>query len=148
MTESIEARVARLEDLEAIRRLLLDYRRHLDGKDFRAYAALFAADGEFIAGPDGEIRAQGPEAIFALVDGMRGTLLTDTGGDDVHVAVNEVIELDGDRAEVTSTWVYLIRAGGDVPEVSKIGHYEDVVTRENGEWRFQRRRAPMDIPAF
>ena len=59
---------------------------------------LFAAEGEFIAGPDGEIRAKGPEAIFALVDGMRGTLLTDAGGDDVHVAVNEVIELDGDRA--------------------------------------------------
>src|SRR5580704_9503781 len=127
MTESIEARVARLEDLEAIRRLLLDYRRHLDGKDFRAYAALFAAEGEFIAGPDGEIRARGPEAIFALVDGMRGTLLTDEGGDDLHVAVNEVIELDGDRARVTSTWVYLIRGEGDLPEVSKIGHYDDIV---------------------
>jgi uncharacterized protein (TIGR02246 family) len=147
MTESIEARVARLEDLEAIRRLLLDYRRHLDGKDFRAYASLFAADGEFIAGPDGEIRAKGPDGIFALVDGMRGTLLTDAGGDDVHVAVNEVIELDGDRARVTSTWVYLIRADGDVPEVSKIGHYDDVVTREDGHWKFLRRVAPMDIPA-
>src|SRR5579862_2904124 len=147
MAESIEARVARLEDLEAIRRLLLDYRRHLDAKDFHAYAELFAAEGEFIAGPDGSIRAQGPEAIFALVDGMRGTLLTDAGGDDVHVAVNEVIELDGDRAHVSSTWVYLIRAAGDVPEVSKVGHYDDVVTREDGRWKFLRRVAPMDIPA-
>ena len=145
--ESMEARLARLEDLESIRRLLLDYRRHLDGKDFRAYADLFAADGEFIAGPEGEIRAQGREAIFALVDGMRGTLLTETGGDDVHVAVNEVIELDGDRAHVTSTWVYLVRGDGDVPEVSKIGRYDDVVTREDGGWKFLRREAPMDIPA-
>jgi uncharacterized protein (TIGR02246 family) len=144
---AIEARLARLEDLEAIRRLLLDYRRYLDTKDFRAYAGLFAADGEFVAGPDGEIRAQGPEAIFALVDGMRGTLLTDAGGDDVHIAVNEVIELDGDRARVTSTWVYLVRGQGDVPEVSKIGHYDDVMTREDGGWRFLRREAPMDIPA-
>jgi ketosteroid isomerase-like protein len=147
MTDSLAARVARLEDLESIRRLLLDYRRHLDGKDFRAYADLFAADGEFIAGPEGSIRARGPEAIFALVDGMRGTLLTDAGGDDVHVAVNEVIELDGDRARVTSTWVYLIRGDGDVPEVSKVGHYDDVVTREGGRWKFLRREAPMDIPA-
>lgn len=147
MTESIEARVARLEDLEAIRRLLLDYRRHLDGKDFRAYAALFAAQGEFIAGPDGSIRAKGPDEIFALVDGMRGTLLTDAGGDDVHVAVNEVIELDGDRADVNSTWVYLIRGDGDLPEVSKIGHYVDVMTREDGRWKILRREAPMDIPA-
>jgi len=147
MAETIEARLARLEDLEAIRRLLLDYRRHLDGKDFRAYADLFAAEGEFIAGPGGEIRATGPQAIFELVDGMRGTLLTDAGGDDVHVAVNEVIELDGDRASATSTWVYLIRGEGDVPEVSKIGHYEDRLTREDGRWKFLQRTAPMDIPA-
>ena len=147
MAESIEARVARLEDLEAIRRLLLDYRRHLDGKDFRAYADLFAAQGEFIAGPGGEIRAKGRQAIFDLVDGMRGTLLTDAGGDDLHVAVNDVIELDGDRAHVTSTWVYLIRGEGDAPEVSKVGHYDDLMTREDGRWKFLRRTAPMDIPA-
>ena len=147
MAESIEARVGRLEDLEAIRRLLLDYRRHLDSKDFRAYADLFAAEGEFIAGPGGTIRAKSPQEIFELVDGMRGTLLTDAGGDDLHVAVNEVIELDGDRAHVTSTWVYLIRGEGDVPEVSKIGHYDDVLTREDGRWKFLARTAPMDIPA-
>jgi len=148
MVESIEARLARLEDLDEIRGLLADYRRHLDGKDFRAYAALFAADGEFIAGENDTIRATGPEAIFALVDGMRGTLLTDRGGDDLHVAVNEVIELDGDRATATSTWVYLIRGEGDVAEVSKIGHYEDLLIREDGRWKFLRRRAPMDIPSF
>jgi uncharacterized protein (TIGR02246 family) len=145
--EDLAARLARLEDHEAIRRLLLDYRRHLDAKDFRAYADLFATDGEFVGGPGGEIRAHGREAIFALVDGMRGTLLTDSGGDDVHVAANEVIELDGDRAHVTSTWVYLVRGAGDVPEVSKVGRYDDVVTREDGRWRFLRREAPMDIPA-
>jgi len=148
MAEPIEARLARLEDLEAIRALLADYRRHLDGKDFEAYASLFAREGEFIAGENDTIRAQGPEAIFALVDGMRGTLLTDQGGDDVHVAVNETIELDGDRATATSTWVYLIRGEGDLPEVSKIGHYEDLLTREDGSWKFLRRRAPMDIPSF
>jgi ketosteroid isomerase-like protein len=148
MVESIEARLARLEDLEEIRELFADYRRYLDGKDFRAYAGLFASDGEFVAGENDTIRATGPEAIFALVDGMRGTLLTDRGGDDVHVAVNEVIELDGDRATATSTWVYLIRGEGDLPEVSKIGHYEDLLTREDGHWKFLRRRAPMDIPSF
>ena len=146
MAESIEARLARLEDLEAIRRLLLDSRRHLDGTDFRAYADLFAGDGEFIAGARGEIRAKGPDAIHALVDGMRGTLLTDSGGDDVHVAVNELIELEGDRAHVTSTWIYLVRGDGDLPEVSKVGRYDDVLTREDGRWKFLRREAPMDIP--
>jgi uncharacterized protein (TIGR02246 family) len=147
MAESIEARVARLEDLEAIRRLLLDYRRHLDGKDFRAYADLFALDGEFIAGPGGSIRAKGREDIFALVDGMRGSLLTDETGDDVHVAVNDRIDLDGDRATATSTWVYVLRGDGDVPDVAKVGRYDDLLTREDGQWKFLRREAPCDIPA-
>jgi uncharacterized protein (TIGR02246 family) len=142
---TLEQRLRRLEDLEEIRRLLHDYRRHLDTKDFRAYAALFAAEGEFIAGEHNQIHAKGRDAIFDLVDGMRGTLLTDRGGDDVHVAVNEVIDLDGDRATVSSTWIYLIRGEGNAPEVSKVGRYEDVITREDGCWRFLRREAPMDI---
>jgi uncharacterized protein (TIGR02246 family) len=145
--DSVAARLRRLEDLEAIRGLFQDYRRHLDRKDFRAYADLFAAEGEFVAGPDGSIRAKGPAAIFDLVDGMRGSLLTDKGGDDVHVAVNEAIKLDGDRATAVSTWVYILRAEGDVPEVAKVGHYEDVLTREDGRWKFLRREAPTDIPA-
>jgi len=57
------------------------------------------------------------------------------------------LELNGDRAHVTSTWVYLIRADGDVPQVSKIGHYDDVLTREDGRWKFLSRTAPMDIPS-
>ena len=146
--ESPAERLARLEDLEAIRRLFGEYRRHLDRKDFRGYAALFARAGEFIAGPGGSIRATGPDAIFALVDGMRGSLLTDRDGDDLHVALNEVIELDGDRATASSTWLYILRGEGDVPELAKIGHYEDVLTREDGTWKFLRREAPTDIPAI
>ena len=146
-SEALEARLRRLEDVEAIRRLFQDYRRSLDGKDFRAYADLFAVDGEFIAGPEGSIRAKGREDIFALVDGMRGSLLTNETGDDVHVAVNDRIDLDGDRATATSTWVYVLRGDGDVPDVAKVGHYSDVLTREDGHWKFLRREAPTDIPA-
>lgn len=143
--DSVEARLRRLEDREAIRRLFLDYRRHLDGKDFRAYADLFARDGEFIAGT---MRAKGPDAIFELVDGMVGTLLTAQGGDDVHLVGNEIIDLNGDRATATVTWVYILRGEGDVPQLAKIGHYEDVLTREDGRWKFLRREAPTDIPAL
>ena len=145
-SDSLEARVRRLEDIDAIRRLLQDYRTCLDGKDFRGYADLFAADGEFIAGPGGEIHAKGRDAIFELVDGMRGSLLTDALGDDCHAAVNDRIDVDGDGATATSTWVYLVRGEGDVPEVSKVGRYNDVLTREDGRWKFLRREAPCDIP--
>jgi uncharacterized protein (TIGR02246 family) len=142
---SAEERLRRLEDVEAIQRLMLDYRACLDAKDIRGYAALFAADGEFIAG---EMRATGPEEIFALVDGMRGTLLTDRGGDDVHIVANPTIDVDGDRATADSMWIYVVRGEDDAPVLSKIGRYHDVLTREDGRWRFLRREAPTIIPAI
>jgi SnoaL-like domain len=142
---SAEERVRRLEDREAIRRLLFEYRRRLDEKDIRGYAELFAAEGEFIAG---EMRAKGPNAIFELVDGMRGTLLTERGGDDVHVVANPVIELDVDRATAESNWLYIVRGEDGGPVLSKLGCYRDVLTREEGRWRFLRREAPTEIPAL
>src|SRR6185437_7661591 len=45
----LEARLRRLEDLALIRQLFVDYKIVLDKQDFAAYAALFAADGEFVA---------------------------------------------------------------------------------------------------
>jgi uncharacterized protein (TIGR02246 family) len=144
MSASIEARLQRLEDTEAIRRLFQAYQRALDGKDFRAYAALFARDGVFVAG---SATATGPEAIFALVDSMPDSgLLTQEVGDDFHLVSNVDIEVDGDRATATSTWSYIVRAADDTPRLEKLGHYEDELVREDGAWRFARRNAPGDIP--
>jgi uncharacterized protein (TIGR02246 family) len=144
MADALEARLRRLEDLEQIRALLMEYRRALDEKDFRAYAALFARDGVFSAGT---MRATGPEEILALVEGMLGTLLTEHGGDDFHLVANVAIELDGDRATSTSTWAYVLRGEDDTPVLAKLGRYEDELVREDGRWRFKHRRAPVDVPA-
>lgn len=142
--ESIERRLDRLEDLERIRALFDAYRRALDAKDFRAYAALFAPDGVFVAG---ELEATGPERILALVEGMLGSLLTEQPGDDFHLVSNVAIELDGDRATATSTWSYVVRGSGDQPLLAKLGHYDDVLVRRPEGWRFARRDAGTDVPA-
>src|ERR1700720_4588085 len=42
--DTLVARVQRLEDLAAIERLFLDYRRHLDARDMYAYSRLFCED--------------------------------------------------------------------------------------------------------
>jgi SnoaL-like domain len=31
------------------------------------------------------------------------------------------------------------------PALAKLGHYEDELVREDGQWRFGRRAAPTDI---
>ena len=140
--DDLATRVQRIEDREAIFTLFMDYRRCLDTKDFSGYADLFATDGEFLAQ---DLHAKGRAAIQALVEGMRGNLLTQTIGDDIHVVANPEITVDGDRATSRSTWIYVIRTEDDQPSLCKVGHYEDDLVREDGEWRFARRHAPMDM---
>lgn len=138
-------RVQRLEDREAIGELFVRYKAALDGKDFVAYADLFTEDGEFLAGTT---RVRGRSEIRSLVEGMVGSLLGQERGQDFHVVANVTIDLDGDRATARSTWLYVVRDEADQPRLAKLGHYEDDVVRDgDGQWRFQRRRAPTDIPA-
>jgi len=147
--DSTEARLRRLEDLEQIRQLFVEYKRVLDKQDFAAYGALFAADGEFIATPqEGLQQARGPAAIQALVEAMPGSLLGSAPGDDFHVVINPLIELDADdpdRARAEVTWLYVVKGQDGLPSPAKLGHYDDQLVRENGRWRFLRREAPTDI---
>jgi ketosteroid isomerase-like protein len=144
-----EERLRRLEDLEQIRQLFVEYKTVLDKQDFAAYGALFAADGEFIATPDqGLQQAKGPAAIQALVEAMPGSLLGSEPGADFHVVVNPLIELDAadpDRAQAQVTWLYVVKGEDGAPALCKLGHYDDQLIREAGRWRFLRREAPTDI---
>lgn len=143
-TDALDARIGRLEDIEEIRELAISYKLALDGKDTAAYAALFAETGVLWCTP--ELVAEGPAAIKELVDGMGGNLLTEQVGTDFHVIANHLIDLDGDRARGSLTWLYLIIGDDGAPQLSKVGHYVDEYVRENGRWRFARREAPTDIP--
>jgi hypothetical protein len=139
-------RLRRLEDLEAIRRLFMEYKVVLDRQDFAAYADLFATGGEFVAGPG---VAKGRAAIREMVEAMPGSgLLGREPGDDYHVIVNPLIELDPadpDRARAELTWLYVVKGEDGGPQLAKLGHYNDTLVREAGRWRFLRREAPADI---
>jgi uncharacterized protein (TIGR02246 family) len=141
-----ETRLRRLEDLEQIRALFTEYKNRLDRQDFAGYANLFATDGEFVAGAG---VAKGREAIQAMVEAMPGSgLLAGEVGDDQHVLVNPLIDLDPadpDRATATLNWLYVVKADDGGPRLSKLGHYNDTLVREDGRWRFLRREAPMDL---
>jgi uncharacterized protein (TIGR02246 family) len=141
----VAARLRRLEDLEQIRRLFMEYKVVLDRQDFAAYADLFAEDGEFVAGPG---VAKGRAAIREMVEAMPGSGLLRAPGEDCHVIVNPLIDLDPDdpdRARAELTWLYVVKGDDGGPKLAKLGHYNDTLVREAGRWRFLRREAPADI---
>src|SRR5262249_41881094 len=142
---NVEARLRRVEDLEQNHQLFVDYKNVPHKQDFRAYPPPFAEEGGVIARPHG---GKGRAAIQALVEAMRGSLLGSGPGEDFHVVVNPLIELDAgnpDRARAEVTWLYVVKGEDGGPALAKLGHYEDELVREAGRWRFLRRAAPTDI---
>ncbi|HEY1776625.1 MAG TPA: nuclear transport factor 2 family protein [Solirubrobacteraceae bacterium] len=135
-------RLARLEDTLAIQRLLIDYGLHLDARDLRAYSRLFCEDGEW-TGATGT--AVGPDAIQAMLEAELPGNPPAPGATTWHVMANPAIDVDGDSATSRVMWILVRRDAGDAPGIAVTGHYEDVLVRENGAWRFKRREAFVDI---
>ncbi|HLW95208.1 MAG TPA: nuclear transport factor 2 family protein [Solirubrobacteraceae bacterium] len=137
------ARLQRLEDLAEIERLFYEYRRHLDARDMHAYSRLFCTDGEW-TGRTGS--AVGPDGIQAMLEANLSPNPAPPGATSWHIVSNPLIDLDGDSATASTTWSLIRRADGDEPKVVLLGHYDDVLAREDGRWKFKRRRAHIDIP--
>jgi uncharacterized protein (TIGR02246 family) len=141
--ESLAARVQVLEDREAIRALILAYGEAHDNRDYRSFAALFARNGEWVGGLGS---ARGPDAIFELMDGTIGHNPRPDGSGTYHVMTNDQIVIDGDRASATTKWMYITPGADGAPNMVFLGHYNDQFIREDGQWKFLRREAPVDIP--
>ena len=135
---TLEASTQRIEDERAITRLLIEYGHALDNRDFAAYAALFATDGEW-QGALGRYR--GPAAIQAAME----KIFTDAAADipkgkNFHVMSNFIIDVQGDSATAKSVFIFY-KMNKIVPEAAVAGRYEDILIREKGVWRFLRRTA-------
>jgi uncharacterized protein (TIGR02246 family) len=141
---ALESRVQVLEDREAIRALILAYGTAHDHRDYRTFANLFAKDGEWVGGLGS---AKGPQAIFELMDRTIGHQPLPNGSGTFHLMTNDQIEITGDRASAVTKWLYLTPGEDKAPRMVFLGHYDDQFIRENGEWKFLRREAPVDLPA-
>jgi uncharacterized protein (TIGR02246 family) len=141
VTDSIEARLRRLEDLQAINQLFIDYGEHLDAGDFDAYADLFAEDGEVLLGPMG--RAAGRAEIRALMT----KALSAGMGTTYHIVSSPRISLDGDTATATVMWSVATAADDGLARISMVGHHLDDLVRTDDGWRFRRRRGEVNLPA-
>jgi uncharacterized protein (TIGR02246 family) len=143
---TIEARLRRLEDIEQVRQLLADYIRFVDSQDFARYSQLFADDGELIFAQN---RPKGPEAIRRVMEqGTRSADAARTAAMAVsaHLNTDVTIQVDGDEATSTSRWTLLVRGGDDRPVASARGHYNDILARDHGRWKFKRRVVYADVP--
>jgi 3-phenylpropionate/cinnamic acid dioxygenase small subunit len=140
---TLEERVQRQEDLQAIEKLLRDYGRLLDARDFEGYGKLFAKQGEWIGGFG---RLKGPAEITKVV----GERMTPRPGQPpirgVHVFSNIDITLEGDRAAAVTKWQFLIPGPDGRPVIMMVGHYDDKLVREDGAWKFLERIAYGDVP--
>jgi uncharacterized protein (TIGR02246 family) len=135
---TVEQRLQRLEDENEIRMLLLDYGRFLDSRDFKAYAALFARDGEWVGG-FGSVT--GPANIQAFMEKNMGT--GPNRRNDYHLLTNFVITVAGDSATAWSRWTFVV-PGQSGAAIAQAGRYDDTLVRENGRWRFKKRVASND----
>jgi uncharacterized protein (TIGR02246 family) len=138
---ALGARIQRIEDTQEIGRLLLNYGRHLDARDFKAYALLFAKDGVWSGGMG---TVQGPAAIQAF---MEKAIPGPNAVHNYHVLSNFVIDVNGDTATAWSRWMFMVPGPNNTAVAAQSGRYDDTLVREEGRWKFKRRAASNDIPA-
>lgn len=134
---SIESRLRRAEDQAAIERLLLEYGRTLDARDFAAYAALFAPEGKW-RGALGTFT--GPKEIQQAMERIFANATDIPKGSNFHLMSNFIIDVQGDRA-TASSWFVFYRMEGNTPVPAVAGRYEDVLVRIGGVWKFLERNA-------
>lgn len=138
---SIEQRLQRAEDDLAIRRILVDYSWTQDKRDFAAYAALFARNGEWV---NGATVRKGPEEILKMLVGLYGEPQPGfVNRDSFHITSNPEVDVDGDRATARSRHLLIMRGPDGRPQPMLAGRYEDELIREDGKWKILRR---VDYP--
>jgi uncharacterized protein (TIGR02246 family) len=137
---SLEERLQRLEDRDAIHQLFVDYGRYLDSGNIDAYADLFTEDGEVMLGPMG--RTQGRENIRALM----AKVLDGRVGAAYHVISSPAVVLDGDEATSEVMWTVLQRDAEGKPKLTSTGRHVDRLRRVDGAWRIAERRGYVDLP--
>ena len=136
---SLEARIQAIEDHQAIEKLLLEYGKALDARDFAAYSNMFAANGEW-SGSIGTFK--GPAAIkSAMEEAFKGSKPTPGTVTNFHLLSNAIIDVHGDKASALSKWTF-VRMSDNEPIPALAGQYEDTFVKENGQWKFLKRVAP------
>jgi SnoaL-like domain len=127
------ATVLPAEDQLAIGQLCVRYAMHFDAGDGRAFASLFAPDGEFV-GPAGA-RRTGRQELEAMVSERHEAMPQLR-----HFPTSAVIE-PAEHGALGSSYVIALRLdGASGLRLLTVGRYEDRYVKLPEGWRFQVRR--------
>jgi hypothetical protein len=136
--ESVEHRIARLEDAEEIRRLTIRYADGADRRnDPRIMRDLFARDAVWEAEDFGVFRGRD-----RILTGLREIARSRVSGT-VHYMIAPLIEVARDRRSARASWRLWELAhlreevGSRSQQVMAAGDYRCRLVRTNGKWRFQ-----------
>jgi uncharacterized protein (TIGR02246 family) len=141
---AVKTWMQKMDDRAAIQDLIVTYGRLLDAKDLAGYSKLFAADGVWEGGIGS---AKGPKEIQQMLERVYSRVEPGQYGNSYHVMSDFLIEPRGDTATAWSRWTWIVEGESGKPEISRSGHYEDTLVRENGAWRFKRRLTVTEMPA-
>lgn len=139
--ESLEARISRLEDAEAIRDLKLTYARFCDsGYDADGILGLFDSTESISWESDVFGHHHGPDSIRSFFENVSSEILWA-----VHLMLNPIVRVSPDGRTATGSW-YLLELATMVARhpqappdaVIMSGKYDDRFVKRDGVWRFQR----------
>jgi SnoaL-like domain len=137
MTTPLEARVQRLEDIEAVRTLMARYHRVCDGwgpdgthVDPQVIADVFTEDG--VWGVTGrQPPPTGRAEIIQLAEDLQVIPWI------IHFALNPVVDVDGDVATGECKGIIRVRFGTPGRYVWGMGLYRFEAVRTTQGWRFR-----------
>jgi ketosteroid isomerase-like protein len=126
---------------EQVRNLLGRYCERMDAGNFAGLAELFAA--ATLADENGNVFATGADEMRTMWE--RQTILYDGSPRTRHITANPVIDVDGDSAQCTSSYVVFQGTDGQPLQPIVTGRYADTFARDDaGQWRFTQRRYAID----
>ncbi len=134
MSESLEARVDRLESIEAIKKLKHVYMQHCDlGYPPDLLGPLFVDEAVWTSAVFGH--HAGRKAIEDFFGGISAQIVFAA-----HLAMNFIIDVEGDRA--SGQWRILMPCTmvEEGRQVSRwiLGDYDERYLRQDGVWRFEK----------
>ncbi len=152
MATDLAARIARLEDIEAIRQLKADYCAACDADhDPNLVVPLFTENAIWEA--NGIAYCNGQAEIRTYMSNLRASGRIRNSA---HHAINPRIEIDGNSA--TGHWrLIMLYTANPTPAAGKtngapeyhriIGWYQERYSKENGRWRFSHLKCTVEESA-